>query len=80
MEDGTISDNAIGALDGEYVYFYAKLQKIETEEEDKDGETEEEEEDNNLYMYRAKVGKSGEDNYELLSKTVIKSRHSVEKK
>ncbi|MBP3620052.1 MAG: hypothetical protein J6J24_05295 [Clostridia bacterium] len=79
MEDGTISDNAIGALDGEYVYFYAKLQKIETEEEDKDDETEEEEEDNNLYMYRAKVGKSGEDNYELLSKTVIKSRHSVEK-
>lgn len=79
MEDGTISDNALGALDGEYVYFYAKLQTVETEEDDNAEEKEEEEEDHNLYMYRAKIGKTGAENYELLSKTVIKSRHTSNK-
>ncbi len=68
-----ISDKGIAAFDGEFVYFYATLEKLEVEE----GEEEvEEETDENLYLYRANVGGSGEDNYQLLSKTKIDSRYS----
>jgi len=60
------------AFDGEYVYFYANLQNIETEDEKEaeklNGDTA------NYYLYRADVNRENE--YQLLSKTKVAARNS----
>ncbi len=73
-----IYDGNLYAFDGTYVYYYAKLEEVETEE---DSDTAEEAEtDDNYYLYRTKASKSSEADagkaYELLGKTQIESRQS----
>lgn len=72
-----ISDKGLTAFDGKYIYFYAKLETVETSNDDSEEKVEET--DDNYYMYRTSVGKVASDeqkNYELLSLTKINSRRS----
>lgn len=71
-----ISQELFG-FDGKYVYYYATLEDIEEDEEGSEEESKEDksitDQDSNLYLYRARIAKSGD--YELLSYTEISSRH-----
>jgi len=62
-----IYNGTLCAIDKNYIYFYAKLEEVETEEGEEEAET-----DDNYYFYRARLSRSSglaaEDNYELLSK------------
>lgn len=81
----SIYDKAIASYDGEYVYFYAKLEEVKEEDKDTSSSEEETEKetDDNYYLYRTKVNKTYLDenkNYELLSLTKIKSRRTENQK
>lgn len=70
-----ISDSASVSFDGDYLYFYAKLQEIPEDLKDEDEkEDEKEETDDNYYLYRARV--DGKDEFELLGKATIESRRT----
>lgn len=83
MADDSIYNGDRYAFDGNYVYYYAKLQEIESNEEDAD-EKEDASVDEHYYMYRTKVGTNadtiGEGDatkpYELLSLTQNSDRHT----
>lgn len=73
--DSSVYSGGLYAFDGKYIYFYAKLQDLPApdieDEETEDAETEET--DGNYYLYRAQVGLENE--YQLLGRTTISSRH-----
>lgn len=60
------------AFDGTYIYYYADLQALS--EEDTTEEETAEELDSGKFLYRTHVGKTGDDNYQLLSKTTNEKR------
>ena len=62
------------AFDKDYIYYYAKLESVEKDEDEKEETTEET--DDNYYLYRARVGVTSADGYELLGLTKIASRHT----
>ena len=69
-----VYSGSLYAFDGEYIYYYAKLEEVEAEEDEDADEETEDEVDENYYLYRAKIG--GEDKYDLLGLTQINSRRS----
>ena len=81
MADGSIYDGDRYAFDGEYVYYYAKLQEIESEDDSDEDKTVS---DTTYYLYRTKVGTNADTivegsstkPYELLSLTKSSDRHS----
>ncbi len=82
MNDNTIYDGNRYAFDGNYLYYYAQLQEIETDEEDEEEESEAKTDDN-YYLYRTKVGTNADElegssakAYELLSLTKNSDRHT----
>jgi len=84
MADDSIYNGNRYAFDGNYVYYYAKLQEVKDDEEDSSDDEKEENLDANYYMYRTKVGTNadsiGENDatkpYELLSLTKNSDRHT----
>ncbi len=74
LADDSIYNGNRYAFDGTYLYYYAKLQSIETDEE----KSEEKTTDENYYMYRTKIGTSADEKtpYELVSLTKNSDRHS----
>ncbi len=61
------------AFDGTYIYYYADLQAL-SEEDAGEGEDTTEDIDSGKFLYRSHVGKTGSDNYQLLSKTTNEKR------
>ena len=84
MADDSIYDGNRYAFDGNYVYYYAKLQEIKKDEDSSDEKEEETKTDDNYYLYRTKVGLNADiigegystKPYELLSKTYYSDRHT----
>ncbi len=73
VEMTAVQSGKLYAFDGDYIYYYAKLEEVE-KEKDEDGNEIEPEPDDNYYLYRAKIG--GVDKYDLLGLTQIESRRS----
>lgn len=81
MDESSIYNGGRYAFDGTYIYYYAKLQSLDTDEEDADKE---ETADDTYYMYRTKIGidadliEEGDATkpYELLSLTKSADRHT----
>lgn len=69
----SIYDGALYAFDGQYLYYFAKLEEVETENDDK-AEEEQEEADETYYMYRARVGYTN--SYNLIGATKSAKRRS----
>lgn len=69
-----IYDGSLYAFDGQYIYYYAKLETIESDDEEESTEESTEETDDTYYLYRANV--DAENAYQLLSLTQFESRHS----
>ena len=69
LDDDSVYSGSLYAFDGQYIYYYAKLQTLEAEE----GSEEEVEQstDENYYLYRTRVGNNADSSpktpYELLS-------------
>ena len=74
VEMTAIYDGTLCAFDKDYIYYYAKLESVEKDEDEKEETTEET--DDNYYLYRARVGVTSADGYELLGLTKIASRHT----
>ncbi|MGN1201283.1 MAG: hypothetical protein ACI4R8_03410 [Candidatus Caccovivens sp.] len=66
-----IYDGTLYAFDGTYIYYYAKLETVDTDEDD---DTTDEDSDDTYYLYRARVGIPN--GYQLLSLTKYDSRHT----
>lgn len=73
-----VYDGAVYGFDGEYVYFYAKLQTVPEEYQDEktDGEEDQttEESDDKYYLHRARV--FGTDEFELIGLATSKDRRT----
>lgn len=80
MAEGSIYDGNRYAFDGTYLYYYAKLQEVESEDDDSNDSEEEKATDEHYYMYRTKVGTNADAEpktpYELLSLTENSDRHT----
>lgn len=77
LADSSIYSGSLYAFDGRYIYYYAKLQDLETDDESSEEETVT---DDNYYLYRTKIGTDADQEpktpYELLSLTKNSNRHS----
>lgn len=66
LDDDSVYDGSLYAFDGQYIYYYAKLQAIENEDGEEETST-----DENYYLYRTKIGNNADLSpktpYELLS-------------